>query len=292
MGARLNFFFTEAIRSLSTNVATSVAATLSMLVALLVVGAFLIFISFLNKTADTVQDQAGRVKVFLQETATDADINALNKELTGMPEVKKVIYVNKEDALARAKKLFGGEDSDLIKNLPGNPFPRSLEADLRNPAKVKEVANRMDERPGVKEVTYGGKTTETVISFASAAKVILAVLAVFLIIAGTMLVSNTIRLSIFARRREIEVMKLVGASNMFVRLPFMIEGFLCGVAAAVGAILLISAIGGFAEPMLRKFRISGAVHVPELSIFAMLLVMGIILGGVGSGMTIRKYLRV
>lgn len=291
MSGRLNFFFTEAIRSLSTNVATSVAATLSMLVALLVVGAFLFLITFLSRTADVVQDQAGRVKVFLQDTVTSQEVNALRRELEGMPEVEKVEYVSKEDALRRAKKLFDNQ-KDFIEQLPGNPFPASLEADLREPKTVEQVAARMDERPGVKDVKYGGETAKSVIDFASVAKAILAVLAAFLVVAGTMLVSNTIRLSIFARRREIEVMKLVGASNMFVRLPFMIEGFLCGLAAAVGAVLLMSAIGGFADPMLSKFNISGTVNVPELSIFAALLVMGVLLGGVGSGMTIRRYLRV
>lgn len=295
MSSRLNFFFSEAIRSLTTNIATSVAATLSMLVALLLVGVFLLFLVFIRNEAQTVQKDAGRVKVFLQETATEDDVNALMEQMRGMPEVNadKVTYVGKEEALAEAKQLFKN-NKEVIDNLPANPFPASVRAELRDPEKVRAVASRMEGQTGVDSVQYGGETTEKIIKGARYISLVMLVLATFLVGAATMLVSNTIRLSIFARRREIEVMKLVGASNMFVRLPFMIEGFLCGLVAAVGAIGLIKLTGAvFADTLSRlSFGSASAGAIPEMTIFLGMLGMGIVLGGFGSGLTIRRYLKV
>lgn len=295
MSTRFKFFFTEAIRSLSTNVATSAAATLTMILALLVVGSILIMIGSLQSETQSIQDDAGRVKVFLQETATEEQVNALREQLQKMPEVETVTFVSKADALNKAKKLFK-ENPEVIKNLPDNPFPASLEAKLKDASQVKVVASRMEGQPGVQVedgVTFGGKTTERVVEVTRVVSLIFLALGIGLIIAGTLLVSNTIRLSIFSRRREIEVMKLVGASNAFVRLPFMIEGFLCGLFAAVITVLIL-VVGGVAlEPLWRVLKLgNGPNSFNPQWVFLGLLVMGCGLGSLGSGLTIRKYLRI
>lgn len=290
MSTRLNFFFTEAIRSLSTNVATSVAATLSMLVALLLVGVFGMSLIILRGEADTAQKDAGQVKVFLQETATEQDVNALRSRMENMSEVQSVVYINKEDALKEAKVIFK-DSPEILENLTGNPFPASLRAKLKDPRDVDEVAGRMKGDTGVDDVKYGGQEARKVIHGARYLSIGMLVLAVFLVVAATMLVANTIRLSIFARRREIEVMKLVGASNSFVRLPFMIEGFLCGLFAAVAAISIIWLGTALLGGALEEYNFTNQ-DAPTNTVFLGVLGMGIVLGTLGSGMTIRKYLRV
>ena len=291
MSTRLNFFFTEALRSLSTNLATSVAATLSMLTALLVVGLFMIIVSIVVGESNRLGNDAGVVKVFLQETASEQDVNALRTQLERMGEVEAVTYVSKADALVKAKKLFK-DNPEVVKNLPGNPFPASLNADLKDPKKVEVVANRMKGGQGVDDVSFGGDLTKKVIRGASFVSGFMLLLGLGLVIAATLLVSNTIRLSIFARRRDIEVMKLVGASNMFVRLPFVIEGFLCGLAAAVGAVLVLFFTKKLLGSVVENLGFGTSVETPVALIFLGLIAMGVLLGGFGSGMTIRKYLRV
>lgn len=290
MSSRVNFFFTEAIRSLSTNIATSVAATLSMLVALLLVGVFGMSLFVLRGEADTAQKEAGLVKVFLQETATEEDVNALRQRLDNMPEVESVTYVSKEDAYKEAEKIFK-DSPEMMENLTGNPFPASLRAKLKDPRDVDEVAARMKGDTGVDEVKYGGQEARKVIHGARYLSIGMLVLAVFLVAAATMLVANTIRLSIFARRREIEVMKLVGASNSFVRLPFMIEGFLCGLFAAVAAIGIMFVVMALLGDALGKYNFTSQ-EAPTGPVFLGVLAMGVVLGTFGSGITIRKYLRV
>jgi cell division transport system permease protein len=292
MSSRFNFFFTEALRSLSTNVATSVAATLSMLVALLVVGVCAIVLTFVYGQAKDVATDAGRVKVFLKETATETQVNALRGQFEGMSEVKSVEYVSKEDALVRARKLFE-DNEEMLKNLPGNPFPASVEARLDEPKLAESVAKRMEGQAGVDDVEFGGEDAKKVVRGATWVSGFMLVLGIFLVGAATMLVANTIRLSIFARRREIEVMKLVGASNSFVRLPFMIEGFLCGLAASLGAIAIIGLTAQLIGDLVAKINVGGGGSTVSLAlVFLALLGMGIFLGGFGSGLTIRKYLRV
>jgi cell division transport system permease protein len=292
VSSRFNFFFTEALRSLSTNVATSVAATLSMLVALLVVGVCAIVLTFVYGQAREVSKDAGRVQVFLKETVTETQVNALRSQLEGMNEVESVTYVSKDDALDRARELFK-DNPEMLKNLPSNPFPASVEARLDNPRLAEAVSRRMDNQAGVDSVEFGGPEAKKIVRGATWVSGFMLVLGIFLVGAATMLVANTIRLSIFARRREIEVMKLVGASNSFVRLPFMIEGFLCGLAAALGAIAVIALTSRLVGDLVSRLDVGGSSTVAPLAlVFLGLLGMGILLGGFGSGLTIRKYLRV
>jgi cell division transport system permease protein len=295
MSSRFKFFFTEALRSLTTNVATSLAATLTMILALLVVGAILIMLGSVQSEATSVAKDASIVKVFLAETATEEQVNDLRDQLTKMGEVKTVLYVSKEDAYKRAQEIWK-DNPDVLKNLTTNPFPASLEATLKDPTKAPFVGKQMEGQPGVQVkdgVNWGGKDAERVVAVVRTVSLIMLGIGIGLIVAATLLVSNTIRLSIFARRREIEVMKLVGASNSFVRLPFMIEGFLTGLFAAVITVLLLVVGGVLLEPVWEVLRISdGASKFNADYVLLGLIGMGCVLGSIGSGITIRRYLRV
>ncbi|MEO6867339.1 MAG: permease-like cell division protein FtsX [Gaiellales bacterium] len=295
MRSRMGFYFSEALRSLSTNKATSMAAVIAMLVALLIVG--ITAVGFLKARAEgqRIQKDAGVVHVFLTETVTDSEVNALKMVLGKDTNVDKVQFVSKADALARAKDLFK-DSPGVMENLPGNPFPASLDATLKDPTKMDAVAKTMKGQPGVDDVGTGGEKAEKAINVIQLATGIFFAIGIGILIAATVLVANTIRLSIYSRRREIEVMKLVGASNSFVRMPFMIEGFLCGVFASVlamGAVLgsvklLSSQLSGFLE----SDGIGSTTGDVPLSMIALgLFVLGITLGMFGSASSMRKYLR-
>ncbi len=295
MRSRMGFYFSEALRSLSTNKATSFAAVIAMLVALMIVGITAAGFSWAQSKGQQVQQDAGIVKVFLNETVSDQEVNALRIDLERNSNVDNVQFVSKAEALKRAKKLFE-ESPGVIENLPGNPFPASLDAKLKDPTKMEAVAKAMEGQPGVDDVGTGGEKAERAINVIQIVTVALFAIGIGILVAATVLVANTIRLSIYSRRREIEVMKLVGASNGFVRMPFMIEGFLCGVFASVLATIAvfgsIKVLGNAFSGLVESDGIGNATgDVPVAYIALGLFGLGIALGMFGSASSMRKYLK-
>lgn len=299
MRGRMGFYFSEAMRSLSTNKATSFAAVIAMLVALLIVGITAVGFLKARSEGERIQEQAGIVHVYLQKGTSQQQkqqwVNAITADLEANPHVKDIDVVTERQALERARKIFK-ESPEVLENLPGNPFPASVDATLVDPTKMQQVARSMEGQPGVDDVVTGGEKAKKAIDYIQVGTAVFFAIGIGILIAATILVANTIRLSIYSRRREIEVMKLVGASNSFVRMPFMIEGFLCGVFASVLAMLAVfgsvkllgNAFGGLID--------SGGLgsqgsDVPLAWISLGLLGLGVVLGMFGSATSMRKYLR-
>lgn len=295
MRHRFSFYFSEAMRSLSTNKATSFAAVIAMLVALIIVGFATAGFTKMRATGENISQDAGLVKTYLRPNITDAQFNALRDSLQRNSNVEKVDYITKEAALKRAKKIFSNSPG-VIDNLAGNPFPASLEAKLRDPSRMEEVAKTMKGQPGVDSVNTGGETAEKAINVIRWITVLLFAVGIGILVAATVLVANTIRLSIYSRRREIEVMKLVGASNGFVRMPFMIEGVVCGLFSALIALVLVVSgvklLAGSFEDTLRVDTIGSTTNDVPLGLIAIgLVVLGTVLGMLASASSMRKYLR-
>lgn len=295
MRSRMAFYFSEALRSLSTNKATSFAAVIAMLVALLIVG--ITAAGFLKARAlgESIQRDASIVNVFLPETVTEQQVNALRADLEANPSVERVEFVSKDDALERARELFK-ENPGVLENLPGNPFPASLDAVLVDPKQSEAVAKSVAGQPGVDSVEAANAREKRAIKVAQIGAAVLFALGVGILVAATVLIANTIRLSIYSRRREIEVMKLVGASNSFVRMPFMIEGFLCGVFASLLAMLavygLVEVLAGAFGDLIDGDGIGSQTGDVPLGLIAVgLLGLGVTLGMLGSATSMRKYLR-
>ncbi|MBC7462547.1 MAG: ABC transporter permease [Thermoleophilia bacterium] len=296
MRTRMNFYFSEAVRSLATNKATSIAAVVAMFVALLIVGAAAVGFVKMRAQSAAIQQDASMVKVFLKGNITPPQMNTLQAAMSGDRGISKVEYVNKDEALRRAKKLFE-KNPGIMDNLAGNPFPASLEATLRDPKQMSSVASAYRGEPGVKEVKTGGAEARRAITILQWATAVFFAVGIGILIAATVLVSNTIRLSIYSRRREIEVMKLVGASNSFVRMPFMIEGFVCGVVASL---LAMAAVVGLVKLLAHTLQsllgnsttIGTADGGAPIGLIALgLLALGIALGMFGSASSMRKYLK-
>jgi cell division transport system permease protein len=209
-----------------------------------------------------------------------------------MPEVQTMQFISREEAL----KIMKRTRPELVDGLPGNPLPASFKVIPRRGEDIFTIANRINSgRPqGVEEAKTGEQTARKVLRTATIIEIIFAIAIAILGIASILLISNTIRLSIFSRRREIEVMKLVGATNWFVRGPFMLEGIFCGVIGALFAVILLLLGKEIALPaILGHVTNSGDAHAWPFALNALILVLfGLIVGAIGSGVTIRRFLRI
>jgi cell division transport system permease protein len=239
------------------------------------------------------------VKVYLCTPLTCADevkpkqITATHAFLVGLPEVKEggVKFVSKEEGLRRMAR----SQPELVQEVSTNPLPHSFEVTPKQAKDVTAIANRVDQAglPGVEKVTYAKKVADRILRVASVVSAIFLIAVGILVTASTLLIANTIRLSIFARRREIEVMKLVGATNWFVRGPFMIEGLLCGLAGSLVAVLLLVLGKELALPsILNQLEDSGVGAISFFWNAVILVAVGLALGAAGSGLTLRRFLRV
>jgi cell division transport system permease protein len=298
---RFKLIVAESLRSLGANVSTTLAATVTVLIGMFLLGLFIAFGSWVVSWSDHVKRQLV-VHVYYctdqtcpnQGAATTAQMNNLARLVSESPLVKKVDFVSKEEALKTERR----KHPELYKFVPTNPLPDALKITPKRGDDVERVAALIpaDRAKGVQNVDFGKKTTHKVLRLAHVIEAFFVVAVVLLLLASTLLIANTIRLSIFSRRREIEVMKLVGATNWFVRGPFMLEGVLCGVAGAVGAVVLLILGKEIALPSLLHtgpLNAGSDVNALAFSLNALILVAtGLLLGAAGSGLTIRRFLQV
>ena len=283
-------FVSEAVRSLTANVSTTVAATLTVLIAMFVLGLFIALGTWSLSWSHHIEREVV-VKVFFTRTATSDQINAVRQQLAGMDDVEDVTFVSKQDALEQMKERY----PDLTSKLAWNPFPDSFVVKPKVANQIQTIAARFDPPPaGVDKVDYGKEKTKRVLTFAKVLELIFLVGSGILLTASTMLIANTIRLSLFSRRREIEVMKLVGATNWFVRGPFMLEGLLCGFIGAVAAVVLLILTRELALPRIPALHSTGneasALAFPYVALI--LFAVALLVGAAGSGITLRRFLRI
>jgi cell division transport system permease protein len=296
---RFRLLVSEAWRSLGANLSTTFAAMVTVLVGMFLLGLFIALGTWTLSWSNHVKREL-IVKVDFKTgadpggPATRAQETALINKLNANPNVKDggVKFVSKERALEIMKK----REPELMAGLAWNPLPDTLEITPTSAEHIDDVAASLRPlAPGVHSIQTGKKLKSRVLQVAHVIELIFTIATVILLIAATMLIANTIRLSIFARRREIEVMKLVGATNWFIRGPFMIEGLLCGVGGAALAVLFLVLGKEVALPALHLAELSSDPDVHALTFPAtagILLVMGLALGALGSGLTLRRFLRV
>jgi cell division transport system permease protein len=288
---RLRLVVSEAVRSIGANVSTSFAATMTVLIGMFLLGLFIALGSWVVSWSDHVKNQL-EVKVFFVDDVKPKQVDAVRIYLEKDDRVREFQFVSKVEALERMKKRY----PELTANLPSNPLPASYEVLPKEAEQVKEISAdlRAQKFAGVERVKDGQQTSRRILQVARVIEVVFLVAVVVLLVASILLIANTIRLSIFARRREIEVMKLVGATNWFVRGPFMVEGLLTGAVGAVAAILLLMLGRELALPaILGHVDTSSDVQALAFSAIALiLLLVGLSVGAIGSGLTLRKHLKV
>jgi len=291
---RLRLLVSEAWRSLGANLSTTFAATVTVLVGMFLLGLFIALGTWTVSWSNHVKRELiVKVEFKTRPQATRQQEMVVANKLKMNPHVKDggVQYVSKGQALERMKKRY----PDLVNHLPYNPLPDSLEITPTKAEYLDEVAASLKPLPaGVAAIQTGKKLSSRVLQVAHVIELIFTIATIILLVAATMLIANTIRLSIFSRRREIEVMKLVGATNWFIRGPFMIEGLLCGLGGAALAVFFLILGREVAWPALNIDLSSDPdVHALAFPLTALiLLVMGLALGALGSGVTLRRFLRV
>jgi cell division transport system permease protein len=294
---RLRLLVGEAWRSLGANFSTTFAATITVLVGMFLLGLFIALGSWTLSWSNHVKREL-IVKVEFktrhaqQPEATRQQENAVVRKLAANPQVKKWQFVTKEVALERMKKRY----PELTRNLPYNPLPDSLEITPTKAEYIDDVAAALHPlSPGVASVVTGKRLSSRVLQVAHVIEAIFTIATAVLLVAAVLLIANTIRLSIFSRRREIEVMKLVGATNWFIRGPFMIEGLLCGVGGAALAVFFLILGKEIALPAILHNTLSSDpdVHALQFPLTALVLLgVGLVVGALGSGLTLRRFLKV
>jgi cell division transport system permease protein len=265
---------------------------MTVLIGMFLLGLFIALFSWVNSWTDHVRKDV-IVKVFFVQDAAEPQINAVQSKILTFPETKSVVFISKADALKKMKEKY----PDLTENLSSNPLPAAFEITPKDADQVKALADRLQPLPaGVDKVDYAEKKTERILAVTNVIKYIFLLGSLVLLAASTILIANTIRLSIFSRRREVEVMKLVGASNWFIRGPFMLEGVICGLIGALAAVVLLVLAKEFALPVIEgrssTFR-EDDVQALSFPVVAIILVgVSLLVGAAGSGITLRRFLQI
>jgi cell division transport system permease protein len=297
---RPRFFLAEAIRSIRANVAVSIAATVTVLIAVFILGAFIPSFLYVQSTVDSQKERVD-IRAYISDSAKVAQVNDLQNDLKALQAqglVQEFTYINKDQALEELRGRL--KDPSVTDFLSSNPIPANFRIKPGAAEQADEVIAAIDSHPAVDEelgVSYGKETTDKLLTVARFIQWAGLALITILLVASILLIGNTIRLSIFARRREVEVMKLVGATNWFIRWPFVIEGIICGLVGAVLSVALLWAvkvgvvdqwIDGTDSALQRDEATT--IGFPLLGL--VLIVAGALVGAIGSGITLRRFLKV
>jgi cell division transport system permease protein len=288
---RAAFFLKEALRALQRNAAPSLAATVTVLLTAVVLG---IFIPIVQATTGTANEVRGRVlvDVYVANDAKDSEVAQLEDELAATPDVERVEFISKEEALEQERE----RNPEAYNLLGRNPLPDLFRLHPDDPDNVTAIANRLksEDLAAVDEVRNREDDTDKILEATGFVKALTAMLAALLVLASVALVANTIRLSIFARRREVEVMKLVGATNWFIRWPFVIEGLIVGAMGGVLAVLVLTiAKETFVDPLSDQFALIAAPDTIDFPLLIILLLLSCMaVSALGSGLTLRRFLRI
>jgi cell division transport system permease protein len=296
---RFGFFVKEAFRALSRSAAPSLAAMLTVLLTALVLGVFIPVVQATTGTANEVRSRVV-VDVFLKNGTTKDQLDQTQRALEATPNVKSVEFISKGQALKQEQR----RNAEAFALLGSNPLPDSFRITPTEAGAVNGIVDKLAPRgadgqrkpalASIDEVRNRESDTNKILSATSLVKGVTAGLAILLVVASIALIANTIRLSIFARRREVEVMKLVGATNWFIRWPFMIEGMIVGFFGGLLAVLLLTlAKVTVVDPLAQKFALLAApstINFPLL--VALMMVACVAVSAIGSGLTLRRFLRV
>jgi len=303
MMSRFTFFVSEAFRALRRSAAPSIAAIVTIVVTTLLLGVLVPVLKASEDKTQDVRDQIG-LNVYLYDDASKAEIAALEKDLAAIEHVTAVDFISKEEAKVLLRQKVEGELKESLDELRTNPLPASFAIDIDSPESLSPVSSAISSvgpsgepkpiSPIIEEVQDARQDASKITRVTGAVTIVLVVLAILLLLASLMLVGNTIRLSIYARRREVEVMRLVGATNWFIRWPFIIEGAIVGLAGAVIAVaILFLGKVTIVDPLSNNFKLVDSFSTMGfLPLVIILIASAMLVSALGSGITLRRFLRV
>jgi cell division transport system permease protein len=301
--SRLIFFLQEATRALRRNAAPSLAAIVTTVVTVVLLGVLIPIFQTTQAKSSEIRSELN-IQVGLFDDATEAEIGALGNQLKQIPDVASVKFISKAEALETLRGEL--KDKTIVEQLHTNPLPASFEVkadDAANLAAIREAilpqgpnGKPQPISPIINNIFDRQQASAQIEEVTSALKIVLTVITVLLILASLMLVGNTIRLSIYTRRREVEVMRLVGATRWFIRWPFIIEGVVVGFVGGLVAILVLW-LGKITvvDPLSDSFSFLAAQNNSTLSfpaLVAVLFAAAVLVSTIGSGVTLRRFLKV
>lgn len=283
----------EALTSVRTNNYMALASIGTVAISMVVLAVFLLLAINLDHLALTIEEQV-EITVFLDAGATAGGTRELQTVISGIPGVAAVRFVSKEEALDELKKRFG-DMQDVLEGIGEDAIRPSFQVKVTEAGQVTTVARRIAGQPGVEKVNFMEDTVRKIFRFTQALRFLGLALALVLSGATVFIISNTIRLTVFARRREVGIMKLVGATDSFIRRPFMIEGMLLGMAGSLAAALVVWAgysWGVSAVDEMVPFFSLVPPHKLMTDMTWLLLALGAALGAAGSALALHRFLRV
>ncbi len=278
------------------NRAMSIASLFSITAMMLILGLFFVLIVNIGVAMETAKMDYDTVSVYLTDEVTYDSAMKMADQLRAMSEVAEVSYLDKDTALSQWKVQYWGENAYLLDTLPENPLPNSIEVTVKELSGADAVVEKAKSFQGVEDIKYYRDTVQKLVKITDSLKVAMLIIMAFLVLVSIVVVSNTIKLTVFARQREIEIMKYVGATNWFIRGPFLAEGIFIGIIAAgisVGVVAalyskIVQLMGTDMSLMIGSPMVS--VQFLVVNLVWVFLALGISIGACGSIVSMRRFL--
>ena len=298
----LAYFFKQSLQGFARNLSTTLGSIITIFLSLFIIGVFLVGASVVDNIVKSVESEVS-ITAYVSDDAKESDIRSMQDYIKTLNGVSSVGFTTKEQALEDFRNM--SSNADIVDELGGNPLPASINIELSDPQLVEQVAHEIegndlfksiaDEDNPADSLKYGQRTVERLFSVTNYVRYIGIALIVLLVFIALVFINNTIRLAIMARRKEIAIMRLVGASNGFIRGPFLMEGALHAVIGAALAVGCLELLHQLAIPRLQSslaflpIEVNGQMF---LFIYLILLVAGLVIGLIGSAVAMRRYLKV
>lgn len=289
----MGFYFREALLSFKRSTLMSMATILSITTILIIVGVFLLISTNSSLFLKNIESQL-EIIVYLEDNISQAEINNLKSNIASIDGIKEVKFVSKEEAYQRLLKDLG-EQKDILSAIEKNPLPSSLEIQVKDPKVIEQIANRITEFKKVEEVEYGREIAEKLLNFTYVFRRAGMLVLALLVFASILIISNIIKITVYARRNEIEIMSLSGATSWFIKWPFIIEGFLQGFISSLFSIIILYNFYIFAVDKVHQaipFLPLVVDNMDLLPIGIAIVLLGSLVGILGSMFSVGKYINV
>ncbi|MFR7989233.1 MAG: permease-like cell division protein FtsX [Anaerovoracaceae bacterium] len=293
--SRIQYNIKQALLQIGRNKGMSLASVFAITAMMLILGLFFVITVNVNLFTEMVKSDYDQVEIFLQDSTSTESAQSMMNEIEGYDGVEKVEYRTKEDALNIMKKRWG-ESSYLLDSLGENPLPNSILITVSSLEDAGKVTDQVSDMEGVEDVTYYRETVEKLTRVTNFLQIAALVIMTFLVVVSVVVVANTIKLTVFARAREISIMKYVGATNWFIRGPFLVEGIIIGIVASLVSsgitYLLYSKIVGTFSTQVLTILSTPLVPAGYLAgnLICIFLAMGVSIGACGSIISMRRFL--
>ena len=293
MGRKWSYFFRETSSALRRNALVTFAAISTVFISLFLLGgALLVERQVRLMTGEWAQKV--EVSVFLRDDASPEEIDALATEINEIPEVQEVYFENREEAYENFQELFR-DNPALVENVDPDAMPQSYRVKLVDPADFPVIRARLAGNPAIDQIKDEQAILKKLLAVTSVLRTGVIAVAAIMLLAAMGLIGNTVRMAVFARRKEIAIMKLVGATNWFIRVPFLIEGVVEGLIGSVAAVLAIFGMKFlFIDPLRGEINfVPTWIDTPEILITVpILLVAGVLISAIASLFAMRRFLEV